>query len=243
MYAVSTFYKFVRLADIAELKASLKEFCLDRNLIGTILLAPEGINATIAGTKEAVDSLMLRLRQDPRFEDLETKDALTDQAPFGKLRVRLKKEIISIRDPEADPNRHVGELVPPGEWNALLDDPEVLLLDTRNSYEVAAGTFDKAVDPNLRTFGQFPQFVDSHLDPKSHKKVAMFCTGGIRCEKASALLLSRGFETVYHLQGGILKYLECVPPEESRFQGECFVFDNRETVTGSDLSRENNSGN
>lgn len=172
---------------------------------------------------------MAFLGEDPRMVNLETKVSQTNDAPFGRLRVRLKRELISIRNPDADPMRHVGEYVPPQKWNALIQDPEVILVDTRNTYEVEAGTFAGAIDPQIASFGEFPEYVKANLDPNKHKRVAMFCTGGIRCEKSTALLLSWGFEQVYHLQGGILKYLNEVPAEDSLFQGECWVFDDRVT--------------
>ena len=228
--AVSAFYKFVALGDVAGLRAHLRAEMSARGMKGTILVAPEGINGTISGVPAQLQSFLSVLRADPRFADLVTKDAIAADHPFQRLKVKMKREIISFRRPEADPGVCVGTYVAPQDWNALIRDPGVLVLDTRNAYEVAAGTFKGAVDPGTRSFGELPAFVGGHLDPARHRKVAMFCTGGIRCEKASAYLLAQGFAEVFHLQGGILAYLAQVPREDSLFEGECFVFDARETV-------------
>lgn len=224
---VTAFYKFVAIADPPGLRADLLAFAHERDIKGTILIAPEGINATVAGSDSAIRELLAHLRADARFADLVSKESYADALPFARMKVRLKREIVTLRRPEADPTARVGTYVAPGDWNALISDPDVLVLDTRNAYEVAIGTFKDAVDPETRSFGEFPEFVAANLDPEKHKRVAMFCTGGIRCEKASAYLLAKGFPEVYHLEGGILKYLETVPPEESLWQGECFVFDQR----------------
>lgn len=224
---VTAFYKFVAVADPSALREDLRAFAGARGIKGTILIAPEGINGTVAGADSGIRELLAHLRADPRFADLVSKESCADAPPFGRLKVRLKREIVTLRRPEADPTERVGTYVPPDEWNALISDPDVLVLDTRNAYEVAIGTFRRAVDPETRTFGEFPDFVDAHLDPARHTRVAMFCTGGIRCEKASAYLLAKGFPEVYHLEGGILKYLETVAPEDSLWQGACFVFDER----------------
>lgn len=230
MYTISTFYRFFAWPEFASFRGPLQEFCAENEIIGTILLAPEGINATVSSyVAGSLDRLMTFLGEDPRMADLETKVSHADEAPFGRMRVRLKRELISIRNSDADPLRHVGEYVAPEDWNALIQDPEVVLLDTRNTYEVEAGTFEGAIDPEIASFGDFPDYVKANLDPTKNKKVAMFCTGGIRCEKSTALLLSWGFEKVYHLQGGILKYLNEIPSEESLFRGECWVFDDRVT--------------
>lgn len=197
---------------------------------GTILLAPEGINASISGERIAVDRVMALLEQDKRFSGLTPRVFEVDGHPFGRLRVRLKKEIITIGCPEADPRVRVGEYVDPTEWNALISNPEVTVLDTRNTYEVSEGTFDGAIDPEIAHFSHFPKYVDQALSPSKHRKVAVFCTGGIRCEKATALLLERGFQEVYHLKGGILAYLQSVPESESLWNGKCFVFDERVLV-------------
>jgi UPF0176 protein len=227
---VATFYKFVKLPDFAEKRNSLLSYCEAQGIKGTILLAAEGINGTIAGSRQAINSVLSFLRSDPRLVDLEHKESHADSPPFERLKVRLKKEIVTLGLPEIDPSDRVGTYVTPQEWNALICDPEVTLIDTRNDYEVSIGTFQGAQNPKTASFRQFPDYVSTHLDPTKHKKVAMFCTGGIRCEKATSFMMAQGFQEVYHLQGGILKYLEEVPPEESLWQGECFVFDQRVAV-------------
>ena len=233
-------YKFGRLPDYRELQIRLRDFCVAQELKGTLLLAPEGINGTIAGTRAGVDALLSLLRTDPRFADLEHKESFAHAMPFGKMKVRIKKEIVTLGVPGIDPGAQVGTYVAPEDWNALLADPEVLLIDTRNGYEYQMGTFRGATDPQTTTFREFPEYVSKHLDPAQHKKVALFCTGGIRCEKATSFMLGQGFETVYHLQGGILKYLEKIPAENSLWQGECFVFDERMALgQGLELSQPN----
>jgi UPF0176 protein len=227
---VATFYKFVRLPDFTEKRLSLLSYCQAQGIRGTILLAAEGINGTIAGSRQAIDAVLLWLASDPRLADLEFKESLADKMPFDRLKVRLKQEIVTLGHPEADPIQQVGTYVEPKDWNALISDPEVTVIDTRNTYEVEIGTFKGAQNPATASFREFPAYVQTHLDPQIHRKVAMFCTGGIRCEKASAFLLSQGFPEVYHLKGGILKYLEEVPAEDSLWQGECFVFDQRVAV-------------
>jgi UPF0176 protein len=231
---VAAFYKFVAVEDCAALKAQLHEHMRRREMRGTILIASEGINGTISAAPQVMVEFLAWLRSDARFADLATKEAQADGHPFKRTKVRLKREIISLRRPEADPTKCVGTYVEPRHWNKLVSDPDVVLVDTRNVYEVEAGTFRGARDPKTRSFGQFPDYVAEKLDPSRDKKIAMFCTGGIRCEKASALLLAQGFSEVYHLQGGILQYLKDVPAEESLFDGECFVFDERETVDSGD---------
>jgi len=227
---VAALYKFVALPDFHELREPLLDACLAAGTRGTLLLAGEGINGTIAGSRVGVDSVLAWLRRDPRLADIEHKESLDDHMPFHRMKVKLKKEIVTLGVPGVDPTVRVGTYVRPRDWNALIRDPDVLLIDTRNDYECDIGSFSGALDPRTANFREFPQFVREHLDPAVHRKVAMFCTGGIRCEKASAFMLSEGFEEVYHLQGGILKYLEEVPPGESLWQGECFVFDNRVSV-------------
>lgn len=229
--SVAAFYKFVPIAEPAALRDRLYAVLEACGARGTILVAPEGINGTISAAPDAMAAFLAELRGDARFGDLETKHASAPEHPFKRLKVKLKREIISFRQPDADPSRHVGTYVAPGDWNALISDPDVVLVDTRNAYEVACGTFRGARDPGTRSFGELPAFVAANLDPAKHAKVAMFCTGGIRCEKATAYMLSRGFKDVYHLKGGILKYLAEVPPEQSLFDGACFVFDERETVS------------
>jgi len=228
---VATFYKFVNLPDFAEKRVPLMSYCLSQGVKGTILLAEEGINGTITATSQSViDSILAFLSADPRLTDLEYKLSHVEAAPFERMKVKLKREIVTIGLPEVNPSQQVGIYVNPQDWNALISDPEVVVIDTRNDYEVKIGTFQRAQNPQTQSFRQFPEYVRQNLNPDTHKKVAMFCTGGIRCEKASAFMLSQGFEEVYHLKGGILKYLEEVPSEESLWQGECFVFDERVAV-------------
>ncbi|MBD2081050.1 rhodanese-related sulfurtransferase [Leptolyngbya sp. FACHB-17] len=230
---VATFYKFVQLPDYVELRSPLLALCQAQNLRGTILLAQEGINGTIAGSKDAIDTILEFLKRDLRFADLTIKESETGSGMFDRMKVKLKKEIVTLGRAEADPTQQVGTYVKPQDWNAVISDPEVTVIDVRNQFEVAIGSFRGAIDPQTASFRQFPEYVQTALDPTHHKKVAMFCTGGIRCEKASSYMLAQGFEQVYHLEGGILKYLEEVPPEESLWQGECFVFDQRVAVTHS----------
>ncbi|MEP7235029.1 MAG: rhodanese-related sulfurtransferase, partial [Ignavibacteriota bacterium] len=217
---VIAFYKFVALPDHEEIRIPLRTFCQEHGVMGTILLASEGINGTIAGTREGIDTVLDHLRIDGRFADLEWKESYYDEIPFEKMKVRLKREIVGLGVPQVDPLRKVGTYVPPEEWNELISDPDVIIVDTRNNFEVELGTFKGAIDPKTKAFREFPKFVEEHLASKKHTKIAMFCTGGIRCEKASSYLLDNGFEEVYHLQGGILKYLENIPKEESLFEGE-----------------------
>jgi UPF0176 protein len=228
--AVSAFYKFVEIENLTELRRHLLEQSRWLGIKGTILLAPEGINATISGEAQSLRELLSWLRSDLRFADLETKESEAPQHPFQRLKVKIKSEIVTFHQPQANPARMMGTEVPPAEWNSLVQEPGVILIDTRNSYEVEIGSFKGAIDPRTRAFHQFPEFVRTHLDPGESRKIAMFCTGGIRCEKASSYLLSQGFAQVYQLKGGILKYLETVPKEESLWQGECFVFDERVAV-------------
>lgn len=227
---VAAMYKFVSLPDFTELRQPLLDAMLANGVKGTLLLAEEGINGTVSGTRAGIDGLLAWLRNDPRLVDIDHKESYCDEQPFYRTKVKLKKEIVTLGVPGVDPNQRVGTYVDPKDWNALLDDPEVVLIDTRNDYEVAIGTFDGAVDPKTKSFREFPEYVRANYDPARHKKVAMFCTGGIRCEKASSFMLNEGFEEVYHLKGGILKYLEEVPEAETKWKGDCFVFDNRVTV-------------
>jgi UPF0176 protein len=226
---VAAFYKFVNLPDYAEMRSPLQSFCEALELRGTILLAAEGINGTMAGTGEAIAQLLSYLRADARLADLQHKESMAELQPFDRLKIKLKKEIVTLGLP-VDPSERVGTYVRPQDWNALIADPEVVVIDTRNDYEVGIGTFERAQNPETRAFRQFPEYVKDHLDPVQHPKVALFCTGGIRCEKASSFMLAQGFQEVYHLQGGILKYLEEVPEDESLWRGECFVFDQRVAV-------------
>ena len=229
-FVVATFYHFANLPDYKEMQPVLKDFCDRHHLKGTILLAQEGVNSTIVGSRQGIDALLNYLRSNPCFQYLEHKESYCQVMPFQKLRVRIKKEIVTFGVPGINPNREVGKYVEPKDWNTLISDPEVVVIDTRNIYEVKLGTFEGAIDPQITTFGQFPNYVTENLKPEQQQKVAMFCTGGIRCEKASAYLLAQGFKEVYHLKGGILKYIAEVPPEESLWEGECFVFDDRITI-------------
>jgi UPF0176 protein len=230
LVVVAALYKFVSLPDYQQLQQRLLNFCQQQGIKGTILLAAEGINGTIAGSRTGIDQVLGFLRSDTRLADLEHKESYTNTSPFEKMKVRLKKEIVTLGLPIVNPNEKVGKYVEPKEWNDLISDPEVTVIDTRNDYEVSIGTFKRAENPQTEIFREFPEFVSQNLDPKKHKKVALFCTGGIRCEKATSYMLSQGFEEVYHLKGGILKYLEEVPQEESLWEGECFVFDERVAV-------------
>jgi UPF0176 protein len=227
---VAAFYQFVALPDFRQLREPLRAICGDLGLKGSVLLADEGINGTLAGDADAVGRLIDALRDGAlfggRLDNLELKFSESCAMPFQRLKIRLKKEIVTLGTDEADPARQVGIYVAPSDWNALIATPDMLVIDTRNAFEVAMGTFEGALDPGIKRFGQFKEFA-AKLDPAKHRKVAMFCTGGIRCEKASAYLKSCGFAEVYHLKGGILKYLEGVPEAESRWRGECFVFDDR----------------
>lgn len=206
---------------------------MKNKVMGTLLLAEEGINGTIAGPQEGIENVLAYLKSDTRLADIEHKESYVEFMPFYRLKVRLKKEIVTIGLPEVDPTQTVGTYVGPEEWNKLLEDEDVIVLDTRNDYEFDIGTFKNALNPNTQSFREFPEYVKKNLSPKKHKKVAMFCTGGIRCEKASSYMLQQGFEEVYHLKGGILKYIEDTPQENSKWEGECFVFDNRVAVNHS----------
>jgi UPF0176 protein len=227
---VAAFYQFASLPDFRALREPLRAICAELALTGSVLLAHEGINGTLAGRHEAIDALIAELRDGElfggRLDNLELKFSSASTMPFQRLKIRLKKEIVTLGDDKTDPTRQVGIYVDAADWNDLIAASDTLVIDTRNAFEVAMGSFAGAVDPQIKRFGQFKEFARS-LDPQRHRKIAMFCTGGIRCEKASAYLLSRGFAKVYHLKGGILKYLERVPQSESRWRGECFVFDER----------------
>lgn len=229
-WTVITFYKFVQLDNFTELRQPLLELCHTQGIQGTILLALEGINATVAGTEQGLKVLLSYLTQDPRLADLTHKTSWAEEQPFARMKVKLKKEIVTLGQPDISPTKKVGTYVEPKDWNQVIADPEVVVIDTRNSYEVGIGTFHGATNPETDSFREFPDYATQQLDPAKHKKVAMFCTGGIRCEKASSYLLEHGFEQVYHLKGGILKYLEEIPAEDSLWEGECFVFDERVTV-------------
>jgi UPF0176 protein len=230
-YKVAAFYQFASLPDFRALREPLRKLCGDLALKGSVLLAHEGINGTLAGNPEAIDELVAALRHGDlfggRLDHLELKFSEATAMPFGRLKIRLKKEIVTLGDQAADPTRQVGTYVEPKDWNDLITTPDTVLIDTRNAFEVAIGTFEGAVDPSIASFGQFKEFAARHLDPARDRKIAMFCTGGIRCEKASSYLLAQGFAEVYHLKGGILNYLAQISEAESRWRGECFVFDER----------------
>ena len=224
---IAAFYKFVALPDYRALQKPLRGLCDAVGLRGTILLAAEGINAAIAGERAAVDSVIDFLRADPRFADLEVKESFHDVIPFERMKVRLKREIVALKLPGIDPLDGVGSYVEPEEWNSLIQRDDVTLIDARNAYEVEMGSFPGALNPRTESFHELPRYLCEQLDPKKHKRIAMFCTGGIRCEKATAYLLRQGFEEVYHLRGGILQYLARVDEAASLWDGECFVFDER----------------
>ncbi len=229
-FVVAALYKFAPLDDLEAMKADLLHACAQNNICVTLLLAKEGLNGTVAGSRAGIDALLRHIRHYKGLETLEHKESHAEQQPFYRMKVRLKKEIVTIGLPDVDPNEIVGTYLSPEEWNTVISDPDTILIDTRNDYEVDIGTFKGAIDPRTKTFREFPDYVKNHFDNQKHKKVAMFCTGGIRCEKASAYMKKLGFEEVYHLKGGILKYLEDMPPEKSLWQGECFVFDQRVSV-------------
>ena len=227
---VAAIYHFARFERFAELQAPLTQICEDNGIVGTLLLASEGINGTIAGTREGIDSILSYIRSQPEFADLEHKESFADKLPFYRLKVRLKKEIVAMGVPETDPTKIVGTYVEPEDWNDLIDDPDTVVIDTRNDYEIKVGTFKNAINPETDAFREFPDWVKRNENLLKGKKIAMFCTGGIRCEKSTAYVKSLGYDDVFHLKGGILKYLENVPQEESTWDGECFVFDERVAV-------------
>lgn len=229
-YLIATFYKFVTLEDPKAKKEQILAWCRENNIKGTIILATEGINGTIAGSDVAIAQILNQLRSLPELADLEHKESTAAKPPFVRLKVKIKQEIVTLGMPEVNPNQQVGTYVDPQHWNQVISDPEVVVIDTRNDYEVKIGSFKRAINPNTESFREFPEYIAENVDPEQHPKVAMFCTGGIRCEKASSYLLSKGFKEVYHLKGGILKYLENVVPQESLWEGECFVFDDRVAV-------------
>lgn len=235
-YKVAAMYRFVPISDIPALRAEIYDFTRQNvpSICGTLLLAPEGINGTIAAHPDEMEKMIAFLDKKLGVRSSETacelKYSHASEQPFNRFKVRPKKELITLRKPEANPHERVGTYVEPQDWNALISDPDVVLIDTRNDYETKVGIFEGAIDPNMKIFTEFPEWVEQNLDAQKHKKVAMFCTGGIRCEKASAYMLAHGFENVYHLKGGILKYLETIPADQSKWQGECFVFDQRVSV-------------
>ncbi|WMN59977.1 rhodanese-related sulfurtransferase [Pseudoalteromonas xiamenensis] len=229
-FVVCAMYKFVSLPNFKEIREPLQTVMEQNEVRGTLLLASEGINGTVAGKREGIDTLLAWLNSQPGLDNIVFKESFDDECPFYRTKVKLKKEIVTLGVEGIDPLNVVGTYVKPQDWNALISDPEVVLVDTRNDYEIEIGTFKNAIDPKTKTFREFPQWAKENLDPSKHKKVAMFCTGGIRCEKSTAYMKEQGFDEVYHLEGGILKYLEEVPKEETMWEGECFVFDNRVAV-------------
>jgi UPF0176 protein len=229
-FIVCALYKFVALEEFEDLQPPLLATMLDNGVCGTLLLAKEGINGTIAGSRDGIDEVLQWLRNDPRLSEVDTKESLSDVMPFKRTKVKLKKEIVTMGVEGIDPQRVVGTYVDPKDWNDLISDPDVMLIDTRNDYEYQVGTFKDAINPNTDSFREFPEYITQQVLPRRPKKVAMFCTGGIRCEKSTAYLKEQGVDEVYHLKGGILKYLEQVDEADTLWQGECFVFDDRVTV-------------
>ncbi len=229
-FTIAAFYKFVPLPDFEQRRPTLLRLCEENGIKGTLLLAHEGLNATIAGPSDGIETVLRSLQSDPAIGPLKVKFSTADELPFYRMKVRLKKEIVRLGRPDVNPGEQVGEYVRPEDWNALISDPEVTLIDTRNDYEIEIGSFKGALNPETKSFREFPDYVDQALAGKKDQPIAMFCTGGIRCEKSTSLLLKKGFKKVYHLDGGILNYLEKVDPAESLWEGDCFVFDNRVTV-------------
>jgi UPF0176 protein len=242
---VAALYQFAALPDFRELREPLRALAAGLGIKGSVLLAHEGINGTVAGGDAGIDAFVRELQHGPlfggRLDNLELKFSSAAEMPFQRLKIRLKKEIVTLGD-AVDPTQRVGTYVEPSDWNELISAPDTLVIDTRNAFEVAMGTFEGAIDPGIKSFGQFKEFAAERLDPAKHRKIAMFCTGGIRCEKASAYLLAQGFDEVYHLKGGILRYLEGVPEQESRWRGECFVFDERVALGHGLRQRRPNDG-
>ncbi len=229
-FIVAALYKFAPLQNLDDMQKDLQDVCKKHAICGTLLIADEGINGTVAGSRSNIDSLLHYLRRLPGLQDMEHKESSAEQQPFYRMKVRIKKEIVTIGLPDVNPNETVGTYVSPAEWNDIISDPDTIVIDTRNEYEVRIGSFKNAINPHTDSFREFPDYVAKNLDPQKQKKVAMFCTGGIRCEKASAYMKKLGFEEVYHLKGGILKYLETMPEDKSLWHGECFVFDQRVAV-------------
>lgn len=230
MLTVAALYHFSRFPHPAALKPGLLQLCQAQGVKGSMLLAPEGINGTIAGPRAGIDVVLSAIRALPGCEGLEWKESFAERMPFGRMKVKLKREIVTMGQPDVDPLARVGNYVAPKDWNALISDPDTVVIDTRNDYEVAIGTFARAVDPGTKAFGEFPEWWQANREHFAGKRIAMFCTGGIRCEKSTNYLLGQGVNQVYHLKGGILKYLEEVPQEASLWQGQCFVFDDRVSV-------------
>ncbi len=229
-YVVAALYKFTPLENFESFRQPLKDTCDSSSVTGTLLLAKEGINGTIAGSREGIDKVLNHIRSIPGLSTLEHKESYTEEQPFLRMKVRLKREIVTMGEPDIDPLASVGTYIDPKDWNELISSPDVILVDTRNDYEVKIGTFKGAQDPNISSFREFPQWTQHNLPSDHNQKIAMFCTGGIRCEKSTAYMKALGYKDIFHLKGGILKYLEEVDPEESLWEGECFVFDRRVSV-------------
>ena len=229
-YTIAALYLFIPVADPAELKQKFLQELSPLQLCGTLLIAPEGINGTLAGSERAIQELLICLNNYTGLLQKDVKFSYSKEKPFNRFKIRLKREIVTFNQPHVNPNLRVGTYIEPDQWNTLIEDPDVTVIDTRNKYETLIGTFKNAIDPKIDSFTEFSDYVRENLDPKKHKKIAMFCTGGIRCEKASSFMLAEGFESVFHLKGGILKYLEEIPKEQSRWQGDCYVFDRRMAV-------------
>lgn len=230
MFTIAALYHFTRFPDFASLQQPLLAFGRAHGIRGSLLLASEGINGTIAGDRAGIDAMLAYIRALPGCADLEHKESWSEPQPFGRFKVRLKREIVTMGQPDIDPRAQVGHYVTPEDWNALIAAPDVAVIDTRNDYEVGLGTFEGAIDPETKSFREFPAWWQANKHRFHNKRIAMFCTGGIRCEKSTNYLLGQGVEDVYHLKGGILKYLEEVPQENSKWNGECYVFDNRVSV-------------
>ncbi|MHC0052203.1 oxygen-dependent tRNA uridine(34) hydroxylase TrhO [Actibacterium sp. D379-3] len=230
MIPVVALYHFTRFSDPSALRGPLLALCQAQGVHGSLLLAAEGINGTIAGPRAGLDAVLAHIRALPGCDDLEWKESQAAEMPFGKMKVRLKREIVTMGQPDVDPRARVGHYVAPQDWNDLIASPDVAVIDTRNDYEVSIGTFEGAIDPGTRSFGEFPEWWAQNKHRFHNKRIAMFCTGGIRCEKSTNFLLGQGVEDVFHLKGGILKYLEETPQDESLWHGECFVFDERVSV-------------
>lgn len=229
-YTIAALYLFIPVADPAELKQKFLQELSPLQLCGTLLIAPEGINGTLAGSELAIQKLLICLNNNIGLSQKDVKFSYSAEKPFNRFKIRLKREIVTFNQPHVNPNLRVGTYIEPDQWNTLIEDPDVTVIDTRNKYETLIGTFKNAIDPKIDSFTEFSDYVRENLDPKKHKKIAMFCTGGIRCEKASSFMLAEGFESVFHLKGGILKYLEEIPKEQSQWQGDCYVFDRRMAV-------------
>ena len=235
MFLTVAFYHFITLDKKNNIQEHIYNFCEANKIKGTILLADEGINGTISGKEKNIRDFLIFIKKESLFNGvfskLEHKESWASKNPFYRMKVRLKKEIVALGVDGVSPTKKVGKYVKPEEWNNLISDPNTIIIDTRNHYEVDIGTFKNATNPNTSTFRELPSFIEENLDPKTPKKIAMFCTGGIRCEKATSLMLDKGFKDVYHLEGGILKYLETIDKDKSLWEGECFVFDQRVAVT------------